>query len=78
MKNSNDVQNNNIFPLTSEEYLQTEKITSQDVLDVINDDDVEVEQFLGGRKEGGRVIPIPFFYGLFYQVLSKLIVPSLP
>ena len=43
MKNSNDVQNNNIFPLTSEEYLQTEKITSQDVLDIINDDDVEVE-----------------------------------
>jgi len=42
MKNSTD-NKNNVFPLTSEEFLQTEKITSQDVLDVINDDDVEVE-----------------------------------
>ena len=42
MKNSTDIKNN-IFPLTSEEFLQTEKITSQDVLDVINDDDLEVE-----------------------------------
>ncbi len=42
MKNSTDIKNN-IFPLTSEEYLQSEKVTSQDVLDVMNDDDLEVE-----------------------------------
>jgi len=32
-----------VYPLTSEEFIQTEKITSQDVLDIINEDDVEVE-----------------------------------
>mgnify|MGYP003958391483 FL=1 len=32
-----------VYPLTSEEFLQTEKITSQDVLDIINEADVEVE-----------------------------------
>ena len=32
-----------VYPLTSEEYIQTEKITSQDVLDIINEADVEVE-----------------------------------
>jgi hypothetical protein len=42
MKNPTEVKNN-IFPLTSEEYLQSEKVTSQDVLDVMNDDDLEVE-----------------------------------
>lgn len=42
MKNSTDIKNN-IFPLTSEEYLQSEKVTSQEVLDVMNDDDLEVE-----------------------------------
>ena len=42
MKNSTDIKNN-IFPLTSEEYLQSEKVTSQDVVDVMNDDDLEVE-----------------------------------
>ena len=42
MKNPTDIKNN-IFPLTSEEYLQSEKVTSQEVLDVMNDDDLEVE-----------------------------------
>ena len=42
MKNPTEVKNN-IFPLTSEEYLQSEKVTSQDVLDVMNDEDLEVE-----------------------------------
>ncbi len=32
-----------VYPLTAEEFEQSEKITSQDVLDVINDRDVEVE-----------------------------------
>jgi len=32
-----------VYPLTSEEFIQTEKITSQDVLDIINEADVEVE-----------------------------------
>ena len=32
-----------VYPLTSEEFLQTEKITSQEVLDIINETDVEVE-----------------------------------
>ena len=32
-----------VYPLTSEELLQTEKITSQEVLDIINEADVEVE-----------------------------------
>ena len=31
------------YPLTAEEFEQSEKVTSQDVLDVINDRDVEVE-----------------------------------
>jgi len=32
-----------VYPLTAEEFEQSEKVTSQDVLDVINDRDVEVE-----------------------------------
>ena len=32
-----------VYPLTAEEFKQSEKITSQDVLDVINEADVEVE-----------------------------------
>jgi len=32
-----------VYPLTSEEFMQTEKITSQEVLDIINEADVEVE-----------------------------------
>jgi len=45
MKNSKVVKNetNNVYPLTSEEFTQPEKITSQDVLDVINEADLEVE-----------------------------------
>ena len=42
MKNSTDIKNN-IYPLTAEEFQQTEKVTSSDVLDLINEDDVEVE-----------------------------------
>tara|TARA_B100000315_G_scaffold84825_1_gene77713 strand:- start:1227 stop:1502 length:276 start_codon:yes stop_codon:yes gene_type:complete len=34
---------NDTYPLTREEFEQTEKITSEDVLNVINDGDVEVE-----------------------------------
>tara|TARA_B110001454_G_C12671615_1_gene414005 strand:- start:829 stop:966 length:138 start_codon:yes stop_codon:yes gene_type:complete len=45
MKNLKVVKNetNNVYPLTSEEFTQPEKITSQVVLDVINEDDLEVE-----------------------------------
>ena len=32
-----------VYPLTAEEFKQSEKITSQDVLAVINEADVEVE-----------------------------------
>jgi hypothetical protein len=32
-----------VYPLTAEEFKQTEKITSQDVLKLINEADVEVE-----------------------------------
>ncbi len=32
-----------VYPLTAEEFNQTEKITSEDVLSLINEDDVEVE-----------------------------------
>ena len=32
-----------VYPLTSEEFIQTEKITSQDVLDLVNEADIEVE-----------------------------------
>ena len=32
-----------VYPLTSEEFKQTEKITSEDVLSLINEADVEVE-----------------------------------
>ena len=32
-----------VYPLTAEEFEQTEKITSAEVLAVINDSDVEVE-----------------------------------
>ena len=31
------------YPLTAEEFEQSEKVTSSDVLDVINSGDVEVE-----------------------------------
>jgi hypothetical protein len=31
------------YPLTQEEFEQSEKVTSSDVLDVINSGDVEVE-----------------------------------
>ena len=34
---------NDTYPLTREEFEQTEKITSEDVLNVINEGDVEVE-----------------------------------
>ena len=34
-----------VYPLTAEEFKQSEKITSQDVLAVINEADVEVDQF---------------------------------
>ena len=32
-----------VYPFTAEEFKQSEKITSQDVLAVINEADVEVE-----------------------------------
>ena len=32
-----------VYPLTAEEFKQSEKITSEDVLSLINEDDVEVE-----------------------------------
>jgi len=32
-----------VYPLTAEEFKQTEKITNQDVLIIINEADVEVE-----------------------------------
>ena len=32
-----------IYPLTAEEYLQSEKVTSPEVLEVLNAEDVEVE-----------------------------------
>ena len=32
-----------VYPLTAEEFKQSEKITSQDVFAVINEADVEVE-----------------------------------
>tara|TARA_B100001245_G_C22730351_1_gene354573 strand:+ start:276 stop:401 length:126 start_codon:yes stop_codon:yes gene_type:complete len=32
-----------VYPLTAEEFKQTEKITDQRVLEVINEADVEVE-----------------------------------
>ena len=32
-----------IYPLTAEEYLQSEKVTSTEVLEVLNAEDVEVE-----------------------------------
>ena len=32
-----------VYPLTAEEFKQSEKITSQDVLNLINEADVEVE-----------------------------------
>ena len=32
-----------VYPLTAEEFKQSEKITSQEVLDIINETDVEVE-----------------------------------
>ena len=35
--------NNDIYPLTAEEFEQTEKVTSTEVLEVLNNADVEVE-----------------------------------
>ena len=32
-----------VYPLTAEEFSQSEKITSEDVLSLINEADVEVE-----------------------------------
>ena len=32
-----------VYPLTAEEFKQSEKITSQDVLDLVNEADIEVE-----------------------------------
>ena len=32
-----------VYPLTAEEFKQTEKITDQNVMDLINEADVEVE-----------------------------------
>lgn len=32
-----------VYPLTAEEFTQTDKITSEDVLTIINESDVEVE-----------------------------------
>lgn len=32
-----------VYPLTAEEFKQTEKITSEDVMSLINEADVEVE-----------------------------------
>ena len=44
MKNETKIENNNdVYPLTAEEFQQTEKVTSSDVLDVINANDLEVE-----------------------------------
>jgi hypothetical protein len=42
MKNKTKIEND-VYPLTAEEFQQTEKVTSSDVLDVINANDVEVE-----------------------------------
>ena len=42
MNDSIDIKNH-VYPLTSEEYLQSEKVTSQDVFDVMNEEDLEVE-----------------------------------
>ena len=44
MKNTNvkDISND-VYPLTAEEFQQSEKVTSQDVLDVMNAGDLEVE-----------------------------------
>jgi hypothetical protein len=44
MKNKNTKEiNNDVYPLTAEEFQQSEKVTSSDVLDVINANDLEVE-----------------------------------
>ena len=32
-----------IYPLTAEEYLQSEKVTATEVLEALNNSDVEVE-----------------------------------
>tara|TARA_B110001454_G_scaffold90578_1_gene86372 strand:- start:4 stop:132 length:129 start_codon:yes stop_codon:yes gene_type:complete len=42
MKNTTEI-NNDVYPLTAEEFQQSEKVTSQDVLDVMNAGDLEVE-----------------------------------
>jgi hypothetical protein len=44
MKNTtkNEI-NNDVYPLTAEEFQQSDKVTSQDVLDVMNAGDLEVE-----------------------------------
>ena len=49
-----------VYPLTAEEFKQTEKITSQDVLDLINEADVEVESILTNEK-GFGFHRAPFF-----------------
>ena len=41
-KNTKEI-NNDVYPLTAEEFQQSEKVTSQDVLDVMNAGDLEVE-----------------------------------
>lgn len=41
-KNKKEI-NNDVYPLTAEEFQQSEKVTSSDVLDVINANDMEVE-----------------------------------
>jgi hypothetical protein len=40
---SNKSIKEDVYPLTAEEFTQTEKITSEEVLAVINESDVEVE-----------------------------------
>ena len=40
---SKQEMNEVVYPLTAEEFKQTEKITSEDVLSLINEADVEVE-----------------------------------
>ena len=32
-----------VYPLTAEEFKESEKITSQDVLDLVNEADIELE-----------------------------------
>ena len=60
--------NKDIYPLTAEEFEQTEKVTSTEVLEVLNNADVEVEQSIVGK--GGQSVP-PFsdaFFKFFMKV----------